>query len=103
MKGETSSNLYQSVSKFLTRNSIKSLLYNIEIPYVPPLDSYREPGFFLRLPIFLTRKTMAMTKIEMMTAAITPMIIAAMFNESLSSVLFSDGSGSSMWTWRGRC
>ena len=46
---------------------------------------------------------MTMTKTEMMTAAITPMIIAAMFNESLSSVLFSDGSGSSMWKWRGRC
>ena len=99
LKGETTTKLFQSVSKLSTRNSAESLINNEEIrqiSYVPPFDSYREPSFFLRLPIFRTRKTITMTKTAMTTTVMTPIIRAAMFNESLSSVLFSDESGSSM-------
>ena len=82
------------------KNSIESQLYDIEIKhilYIPPFDLYRGPSLFLRLPIFRTRKTMTMTKTAMMTARMTPMITAAMFNESLSaSVVCSSGPESSV-------
>ena len=94
-KGETTTKLFQSVSNVSTRNSAESIIYNKEIehiPYVPPFDSYREPCFFLRLPDFRTR----MTKTAMTTTLMTPIIRAAMFSESLSSVLFSHEIGSSM-------